>query len=338
MSLVKITKQVAESRFAATSLLLHIILITLLGSVVLFKSVESNEEFLVASGSADGFLTDEPASVVETSEMAEPQEFEEESAPQMEVTAAKSFAGEMSALAAPTGVWTVSSPSETYSRSSSIGSGTQASLGNVGTGQAKGPGGAKLGKMGSRSLFGTKIEANKLGALVDISGTATPFLLPTLREVHKNFQDSPIVLAVGCGLARSKGTAVPFDQVDLEQVIPAGTYTGIGYLQSTMAKSKEVERMVRKLKTTPEVFMLEGNGLDVGMAIDKLVDTQVDAIYWFSDFRDRVDGTMGKAVAEKLKAKGIKLYIHTFTGQPVPPIQTEMVEITGGKIITEIPK
>lgn len=212
----------------------------------------------------------------------------------------------------------------------------------AGTGSGSGSGGGVGGVRGAKKvrMFNTDIEAEKLGAVVDVSGTATPFILPTLREIQKSFDNAVVVLACGCALSVPRGVAKPFSSFDLSLPSPSGAagYNALGYIKGTMNANEDVKRLILKLQKDPNAFLMEGNGLDVTNAIQKLVDEKCDAIYWFSDFRDGVREDLAQKIAADLKSRGIKLYIHSFTGEAIPPVQKAMVETTGGKTIVVIPK
>ena len=64
---------------------------------------------------------------------------------------------------------------------------------------------------------------------------------------------------------------------------------------------------------------------------------QADAIYWFSDFQDRVDFQQVMVVKENLLRRKQKLYIQPYMhGTSFDLVKSQLVEPTGGDVIEAI--
>lgn len=357
-----ILAKLAASRFLTTSLVIHIALITLLGSVVIFKAAQQQDAF-VASVGTDGILSEsaEPAS-----EAAEtPQEFEEPSAPSTSEPSAVSQASAIQSLTEG-GSFTISAPSDTQMMGNTLSMTDRMTSNAVGNGgRTGGAGGGSGGKL-SGSLFGVKIETKKLGVMVDVSGSAHPFLLGALMEVEQSFKGMPTVLVFGCGAKKSvkssdfaiKG-ALQADkdyakQLEILSSKPAeaqrkaaeetvyGQVAKASLTPGTKALGQYFDRMQKQANVYWSVSDKGENprfGADHVMKF--LADQDVDTIYWFSDCNDVFEIPAAEEIAKKLKAKGIRVIAHNFTGlddpkvNPGVPAAKKIVEETGGQYISK---
>jgi len=72
-------------------------------------------------------------------------------------------------------------------------------------------------------------------------------------------------------------------------------------------------------------------------AFEQLIKDGADTIYWFGDFADRVDKEVAEDLGRKLKARGVKVIAHNFTGGKVSPEAMIIVDKTGGQAISKVP-
>jgi hypothetical protein len=64
---------------------------------------------------------------------------------------------------------------------------------------------------------------------------------------------------------------------------------------------------------------------------------QADALYWFSDFQDRVDFQQVMTVKENLLRRKQKLYIQPYQhGTSFDLVKSQLVEPTGGDVIEAV--
>lgn len=331
------------SRFFTTSLIIHVIVVTLLGGVVLFRATRDPGNF-TSVGSADGFLSEQPA---EQAGEAEATEFEEPSeaaaiSPSQTVVPASAI----SSLSDSAASWSTSASMD-YAPSGNLLNSARAlpSGTGAGTGSGTGVGGGGKGKMGG-TLFGVKVEAKKLGVVLDVSGSAHPFLLHAINELEKSFQGSPIVLYTGCGMS-ANATAKDYDVKISSGAVarldkPHHAVSVYAAINIWMGLNPNDADAIKRLLRRKDVFITvteEKTNPTLGcqFALEKLISEQVDTIYWFADFTDKIDPAAAQELAGKLQAKGIKVIAHNFAGKSVPATAMTLVNTTGGQAITTIP-
>lgn len=339
----RLTRKMMASRFLTTSLLIHVMLISLLGSVVLFQAARDTSSF-VSVGSSDGFLSDQPA---EQAAEAEVTEFEEPAeAAAVSPSASVAPASAISSLTDSAASWSTAATMDYAAFGNSLNATRTLSSGTgSGTGSGSGLGGGGKGKM-SGTLFGVKVEAQKLGVVLDVSGSAHPYLAHALAEIDKSFKGAPTVLYLGCGLVsdskakdyevkRAKSYAKQLENGDPE--VPITVIVG-GLMRQENESGKSLKRLMR----TKDAFITVSDKktpptVGCQYALESLIQEGVDTIYWFADFTDKVDAEAAQDLAAKLQAKGIKVIAHNFAGKPVPPGVMTIVSATGGQAITAVP-
>ncbi len=224
---------------------------------------------------------------------------------------------------------------------------------------ARGAGGGALGKLGGTRMamiFGKKIQATKLGVILDVSSSAHPHLAGAIEEIQKGFADATLILYPGCGLTEAKGAAghvirkystIPVKELTAD----SGGFTTAGFLVDAL-KVKAFGEMVKRpsLRETLFISWYEDKGAggmpdgnfqkltgQTQVAFEELLKRRVDAIYWFSDFEDKVSPPVVEKLTGELMLKRVRLYLHNFAGQSIPSILTEMAEKTGGTVDTDKP-
>lgn len=350
-----ILAKLAASRFLTTSLVIHVALITLLGSVVLFKATQQTDGF-VAVGS-DGILAEQAEQASEPTDT--PQEFEEPAAASAPAESAITPASSIQSLA-ENASFSMSGPSDQQVFGNTIGISDRAmtSVGGASTSKAS-TGGGKL----SGTLFGVKIETNKLGVMLDVSGSAHPFLLGALEEIDKNFKGMPTVLVFGCGgkkdyknssFSMKDAAKSDKDYKEMEDALQdrddavkkAAGETVFGQVANARnnKKLKDLDRYLGRMLKRPDVYWsVNDKGFNprfgTHIVMKFLADQDVDTIYWFSDLADAFDVEAAEDIGKKLKAKGIKVIAHDFDPSPnstaAVKAAEKIVELTGGQLISK---
>lgn len=189
----------------------------------------------------------------------------------------------------------------------------------------------------SKMMFGQpmQVDGEVLGVILDVSGSMAEFLPAVVREVDKNFKDSPIVYVRNMLLSHEnrEGEArliVP------EEVVPYHpeykTPTPYWFLWNDLprkAPQRYVDRLIETFKTRPNQFLTTGRGWDGSsliVATDFLMEEKIDALYIFSDFEDFVDEDIAAEIGQKLGRRKIRTYI-----QPAEK-STEFLETMTKKI------
>lgn len=334
--------RLAASRFLTASLMIHLILVSVLGSYVLFKGAHEASAFEVAS---DGFLQD----FTLAQEQDVVQEFEEP-VPSEEIEPVSiSSQSLVSALTDTSAGWVTSASMDRLSIGNSLIPARNLPLGSPGAsgaGVRSGLDGSSGGKMRG-TLFGVNVETAKLGIILDVSGSAHPHLLNALSEIEKNFKKATIVLYPGCGMA--DGLKSRDYQIVTAQSVwnrfkddAADTETIFGQIATWSAKYPNQSERIQRLLKSDDVYVLvnepsikQTRGCQY--AFQCLIDNGVDTIYWFADFGDTIVPEEAKSVARKLKAKQIKVIAHNFAGKPVNEGGILIVKRTDGETISKIP-
>jgi len=197
-------------------------------------------------------------------------------------------------------------------------------LGEVALGQSAFAG--QLEQVGGKSLFGTPVQAKKLGVIIDGSGSMKPFIQAVVDEVVKNFKDAEIVIAGGCSLKSQTTIVVPSDKVVGEGYIARVAYTALeqaGVPFSVIGEPEKNKFATRQANMEPALRFLSR-------------DKGCDAIYWFADFTDTLEDSVVRKAKSALTSRNTKLYLHDVDAQQVdaiPEVLREIVKTTGGDFI-----
>ncbi len=232
-------------------------------------------------------------------------------------------------------------------------------MGSLETKLARGGAGGSIGKLGGTrmaTIFGKKVQANRLGVILDVSGSAHPYLAGAIEEIQKGFADATLILYPGCGLTEVKGpsghairkySTIPTKELTAD----SGGSSTAGFLVDALQISEFGEMVKRpSLRETLFISWYADKGADgmpegnypklVGqtqVAFEELFKRRVDAIYWFADFEDKVSLQLVEKLTTELKFKRIRLYLHNFAGSNIPSTLTEMAEQTGGTVDIDKP-
>lgn len=172
------------------------------------------------------------------------------------------------------------------------GDGSGYGLGGNGRG---GGGGTRMGAIG-----GMKVQAARLGVVLDVSGSMKEKLPRVRRELKREFSLATIVEVPGCSLAWSGGD-LPFDPMKARETV-----------------------------------VLKAQSRSVVEAIEMLIATKrVDAIFWFSDLNDsqspeglrRVSVLLG--TTEESERRAVRFYVRSVGKKPSDALLA-IVERSGG--------
>jgi hypothetical protein len=195
------------------------------------------------------------------------------------------------------------------------------------------------------SMFGMQIKAKKLALIMDVSTSMLPHIPRVLDEIDKKSKDSVVVLFFGCGIEPPPPGGIDGDGVystsgvEFEKFWRKGG-ASLAELRRYRINPKEeimYEDIFRKLSRRPQTFFIHLTG--IGYTWQALLSDKVrsaDALYWFSDFQDRVDFKQLNIVRENLQQRKQRLYLHAyFRGGSYDLIKTQLVEKTDGDVFLE---
>lgn len=171
----------------------------------------------------------------------------------------------------------------------------------------------------SKMMFGQPMEVDGevLGVILDVSGSMAEFLPAVVREVDKNFKDSPVVYVRNV-LISSDNREGEVRLIVPEEVIPYHpeykTRTPYWFLWHDLprkAPQRYVDRLIETFKTRPNQFLTisRWEGSSTIAAVDFLMEEKIDALYIFSDFEDFIDEDIAAELGQKLGRRKIRTYI-----------------------------
>lgn len=167
------------------------------------------------------------------------------------------------------------------------------------------------------NIYGTEIEADPLGVILDSSHSMTPYLEKLRAEISRDFSRAYFVEVNGCHLDRNEG--VPW--------FYSAPAPGINPFTA--------DRHIPKVPQINDSPYAEYTGWtrDLPSAIDCMVDLmKADVIYWFCDFDDGDHDEVVKALARKILDKKVQLFVHTVARRP-PALISLLAEKSGGSVI-----
>lgn len=202
-------------------------------------------------------------------------------------------------------------------------------------------------------LFGVQVTSGNLGVVLDVSGSAHRHLDKTIAEIDKNFPAAHMVLVVGCGMSDGKGAigggggkvpgkprVVTYKNIDSEKEYNSLARSAPAQLEDFFRKTgeKRSKELRRYFKNRDNLYVLYGGDIHAAnFAFEFVLDVNVDTIYWFADFADRIDADTIGDLTKKLRRNGVPVIAHNFLGKPVGKLAKEMAEKTGGQTIEIVP-
>jgi hypothetical protein len=331
--------------FFTVSLLLHIIILVLVGGTVMYKVTEEAQDFQAGN---EGLMSD-------MSDAGPP--------PETPQDPTETFTPQVAAVTAPavTALSTTSTAATSFSVNALPMQDNQlkglgdnaAAMANlskkVGESASMGAAGKAGGTMKSGMIFGKKVEATKLGVILDVSGSGHPHLAEAIKEIEKTFKDSIIILYPGCGMIDWKGKR-PHEIRRMDAItkkdLPEDVehFSTPGQLVKAL-KIDEFERLTKRPAMRERLFVswylpdanTKGGQLinHTNVAFEDLEKKGVDTIYWFADFKDKVNMEVSQDLLKELKRKKIRVYLNNFAGDPIPPESLLLAEGTGGTATSE---
>lgn len=345
----RIAQWLAPSRSFVASVILHLALVLLGGSVVLLQQSESASDFVAGN---DGFLLDPGQMAAPPDDpLGQPQEAPLNSPA---LTASAPLSALVTTSLAPR--WQATAqmlPVRGVSDSA------KSAMTSLETKLARGGAGGSIGKLGGTRMamiFGKKVQANRLGVILDVSSSAQPHLAGAIEEIQKGFADATLILYPGCGMTEAKGTSRhvirKYSTISSKELASdPGGFSTAGFLVDAL-EIREFGEMVKRpsLRETLFISWYEDKGADgmpegdfeklVGqtqVAFEELLKRRVDAVYWFADFEDKVSPQVVEKLTSQLMLRRVRLYLHNFAGPNIRPMLTEMAEKTGGTVDADKP-
>lgn len=169
----------------------------------------------------------------------------------------------------------------------------------------------------SKMMFGQPMEGEVLGVILDVSGSMAEFLPVVVREVDKNFKDSPVVYVRNMLISNDNREGevrliVPEEVVPYDPVYKTRTpYWFLWHDLPRKAPQRYVDRLIETFKTRPNQFLTVARweGSSTISAVNMLMEEKIDSLYIFSDFEDFIDEDIAAELGQKLGRRKIRTYV-----------------------------
>ena len=178
--------------------------------------------------------------------------------------------------------------------------------------------------MGSKMMFGQKMEGDVLGVILDVSGSMAEYLPMVIKEVDKNFKNAPIVY-VNHAEMRGPTEKIEIYPVKKEEIMAHWPKEDIRegrtpywFLWGDLprkAPQKSVDRLIGIFKDRPNTFIALGGTNRIGAAAEFLIEQKCDSLYIFSDWEDFVDKEYCEIIGQKLGRNKVRTYVQPAAAQ-----------------------
>lgn len=176
----------------------------------------------------------------------------------------------------------------------------------------------------SMMMFGQPMEGETLGVIFDLSDSMAEWLPLVIKEVDRNFTDTPIVFIRNPEVVKHNPKRVDIEvrPVVKEEVVPHrmkdGSWTPFRFLWTHLPKKapqRSVDRIINTMRSRLNLFIVVGRGDALGEAMKFLAKEQCDSLYVFSDFANDMDPEAALAHGRNMAQQKVRVYIHP----PRPP-------------------
>jgi len=178
--------------------------------------------------------------------------------------------------------------------------------------------------MGSKMMFGQKMEGDVLGVILDVSGSMAEYLPMVIKEVDKNFKNAPIVY-VNHAEMRGSTEKIEIYPVIKEEIMAhwpkediregRTPYWFLWHDLPRKAPQKSVDRLIGIFKDRPNTFIALGGTNRIGAAAEFLIEQKCDSLYIFSDWEDFVDKEYCEVIGQKLGRNKVRTYVQPAAAQ-----------------------
>ncbi|NDD81157.1 MAG: hypothetical protein EBZ53_01085 [Verrucomicrobia bacterium] len=325
------------------SLAIHILFLLAFGSVAIFKGSIPKLPFVSQEIAADT-VPEAPAPPMEespaTEEVATSDPFAKEAPAE---SAPEESAAALDMLTTVSGAnWAPAIPKNIPVSEAGVVGGTGKGSG-TGTGTTKGMGGPVSGKQ----LFGVSIQARKLGVIVDVSKSMQRYTPGLFREIFEKFPDADVVLTNGGGMMdwdkalkefndevaankkKAKETGkdyrgpskmdkpklARFNTGEAEDWVPVrgAAQDRQGY-PGLKESYPDLYEQMRKRSNTWFVTSYAGANA-VYLAFEELLRRKAEAVYWFSDFGDPIEGKEAENITQVIRDSKVEVILHSPRGK-----------------------
>jgi hypothetical protein len=174
-------------------------------------------------------------------------------------------------------------------------------------------------------IYEMKVTARRLGVLLDNSRSMTS-ALPALRKtIGEKFLNTRFAEVDGCRLTLDRPTWGPYPEWQSATPLEFRNPFEPRWFLPEIPKKDIHYHSVEWERNTMAAFR------------SMVTLMEVDAIYWFTDFDDKIDSRTAQALEKLLTDNKVKLYVHTVKSTP-PGIISSIIRRTGGNLTKAVPE
>ena len=320
----------------AISLAIHVLFLLAFGSVAIFKGSVPKLPFVSQEIPSEQVVESTPAPPEEETAPVEETPADPFAQEVPESSAAEESAPALEMLTVVGGAnWAPALPKNTPVSETGV-------IGGTGKGTGLGTGKGSGGPVSGKQLFGVTVQARKLGVIADLSGSMQSNIPKIMTEIFKNFPDADVVFVNGCGMmdwekalrefeeekAAAEKTAkdqkerytgpksMPKPQVVKFTSAEASDSPPIRGTRSYGGFRKDYPDWYEKLSERSNTWFVTSfaNSYATGLAFDHLARRKVEAIYWFADFADPIEGKVAEETAQMIQNNKIEVLLHSTRG------------------------
>jgi len=325
----------------AVSLAVHVLILLSFGSVAIFKGSVPKLPFVSQEIAAESVAENSPAPPEEETAPAEETTADPFAQEVPEAAAAEDSAPALEMLTVVGGAnWAPAIPKNAPVSESGVMGGSGK---GTGLAAAKGLGGPVSGKQ----LFGVSIQAKKLGVIVDISRSMQRYTPKLFQEIFEKFPDADVIFTNGGGIQdwdeslkkfndevtagkkKAKETGkdyygpskmekpklARFNSSEAEDWVPVrgAMQDREGYPGLKESYPDLYEKMRKRNNTWFITSYAAANA--VYLAFEELARRKVEAVYWFSDFGDPIEGKEAEKVTQLIRDNKLEVILHSPRGK-----------------------
>jgi len=216
-----------------------------------------------------------------------------------------------------------------------------------GTGTGLGTGRGAGGPVSGKQLFGVSIQARKLGVIVDVSKSMQRYTPKLFQEIFEKFPDADVIFTNGGGIVGWEDSLKQFNEKVAEDKKKAQEAKRDYRGPSKMEKPKlarfngsEAEDWVpvrgamqdregypglkesypdlyAKMRKRNNTWFITSYAAAnaVYLAFEELARRKVEAVYWFSDFGDPIEGKEAEKVTQLIRDNQLEVILHSPRGK-----------------------
>ncbi len=342
------------------SVIVHLVIFLLVGSMVIFEGAIPKNLFQSMSG--------DMVQDIGSEELEMPPMLEEETEPMLEQDPLDTLelTNEMDMTdVMQTNDLIVSTAAPTVTPSFTPPTMTKLTVGSEsGTKIATGLARSENGKSGpgvprTANIFGRQVAAAQFGAVLDVSYSTHKTIDKAIKEIETAFPDAILVVASGCGMSYGKKSemieggqfAANIEEYEVEEDNFKQTLYLTRNFRKLLEKNKNFEKMWRDATKEKRAYALhvelpdrksgymmhlQSNTQD---AFTFLENEGCDAIYWLADFEDGLKSEVMNDLEKKMEQANVKIIAHNFDGESDKDkdnlkLIKKLVQQTNGQLIS----